>query len=85
MVVEDHFDIQGRGVVVTVRVVRGPKPPVGTTVIVTAEDRPAVQGLISGRPMLHRRPEAQDCFLLRGLTAQDVPVGAHVTTMSTSE
>ena len=89
MVVEDHFDLPDRGLIVIARLLRGEPPSEGIVMVIRAEGRPPIMApayrLHSDVWHAHQRgtlDESQDILLFRHLSKQDVPIGAHVTSDS---
>jgi translation elongation factor EF-Tu-like GTPase len=84
--VEDVFAIKGRGALVTGKLTGGEKPKIGASVLIEVAGRTPVRSVVIGRPTycgpVHGRPprpvEADD-LLLRGVSKEDVPIGAVIT------
>jgi translation elongation factor EF-Tu-like GTPase len=90
LVVEDSYEIKGRGVAVLGRFTGGVRPPAGTRLVVAVTNRPPIQAVLAGRAFLHPSgqtapPADQDLILLRGVSRDDVPVGAVLTLAAPDE
>jgi translation elongation factor EF-Tu-like GTPase len=89
-VVVDSYEIKGRGVSVIGRFTGGVRPPAGTRVVVAVASRPPIRAVIAGRAVWHpigqtEPPADQDWILLRGVSRDDVPVGAILTLAAPNE
>lgn len=54
LVVEDSFEIRGRGVAVIGRFTGDPGPGGGTEVVIAAPGRPPIRAVLAGRAYWHR-------------------------------
>ncbi len=78
-VIEDHFQIEGRGLIITGKIEKNsPRLKIGTPIIVSRPDGSEVETKIAGIEMCSPPNFEIEAILILNLTKDDLPIGSSV-------